>query len=119
MNGPNVLRSSQAEILTRLRYLPSIPSCPMYTRVDNRVPAMCLVCGQMLCCDAFCCKETVHGRNVGSCTAHAYKCGAGTGIFLRVRDCVVLLINGIGKGCFYPSPYLDAYGETDRELRYF
>lgn len=71
----------------------------------------------MMCSEGYCCKEVVGDRSVGSCTAHALRCGAGIGIFLRVRDCIVLLISGIGKGCFYPPPYLDAYGETDRGLR--
>jgi hypothetical protein len=91
--------------------------CPVFSGGETRVPAKCLICGKWLCCEAWCCKETVGDQSVGSCTAHALTCGAGIGIFLRVRDCIVLLLNGIGKGCFYASPYLDAYGETDTGLR--
>ncbi|XP_028395905.1 E3 ubiquitin-protein ligase UBR2-like [Dendronephthya gigantea] len=91
--------------------------CPVFSGDENRVPAKCLICGKWLCCEAWCCKETIGDQHVGSCTAHAQTCGAGVGMFLRVRDCIVLLVNGIGKGCFYPSPYLDAYGENDPGLR--
>jgi E3 ubiquitin-protein ligase UBR2 len=92
-------------------------SCPLFSGDENRVPAKCLICGKWLCCEAWCCKQTIDDRSVGSCTAHALTCGAGIGIFIRVRDCIILLLNGIGKGCFYPSPFLDAYGETDPGLR--
>jgi E3 ubiquitin-protein ligase UBR2 len=89
----------------------------VFSGEENRVPAKCLICGQWLCCEAWCCKQTIGDKDVGSCTAHALTCGAGVGIFLRVRDCIVLLLNGVGKGCFFASPYLDAYGETDPGLR--
>ena len=36
----------------------------------------------------------------------------------RVRECQLLLMSGKTKGCFYPPPYLDDYGETDQGLRY-
>lgn len=35
----------------------------------------------------------------------------------RVRECQVLFLAGKTKGCFYPPPYLDDYGETDQGLR--
>lgn len=38
--------------------------------------------------------------------------------FYRVRECQILLLFGKTKGCFFPSPYLDDYGETDQGLRY-
>ncbi|CAK9304522.1 unnamed protein product [Gordionus sp. m RMFG-2023] len=57
------------------------------------------------------------GGAVGACAAHAYRCGAGTGIFLRIRECQILFLSGRTKGTFYPSPYIDAYGETDQGLR--
>lgn len=91
--------------------------CPLFSGEDNRVPAKCLVCGKWFCSEGWCCKKTVENQNLGSCTAHAATCGAGVGIFLRVADCIILLLNGVGKGCFYPSPYLDAYGENDPGLR--
>ena len=45
---------------------------------------------------------------VGACTSHAERCGAGTGLFLRVRECKLVLLAGRGsKGCFYAPPYVD------------
>ena len=47
-------------------------------------------------------------NSVGACTSHADRCGAGTGMFLRVRECKLVLLAGRGaKGCFIPSPYVD------------
>ena len=81
---------------------------------------MCLVCGMMLCSQSYCCQTEMEdsGVTVGAATAHAHVCGAGTGVFLRVRECQVLLMSGRTKGCFFAPPYLDNYGETDQGLRY-
>ncbi|XP_041351534.1 E3 ubiquitin-protein ligase UBR2-like isoform X2 [Gigantopelta aegis] len=84
---------------------------------DSRAPTMCLVCGQMLCSQSYCCQKDLEGSSVGAATEHAYFCGAGTGVFLRVRDCQILLLAGKTKGCFLAPPYLDNYGETDQGLR--
>lgn len=35
----------------------------------------------------------------------------------RVRESQVLFVAGKTKGCFYPPPYLDDYGETDQGLK--
>merc|ERR1719427_445788 len=44
------------------------------------------------------------------------ECGAGVGMFLRIRDCEVVLMHNHSKGLFLPAPYLDEYGESDRGL---
>ncbi|KAJ9589000.1 hypothetical protein L9F63_017695 [Diploptera punctata] len=54
---------------------------------------------------------------VGACTDHAPECGAGVGVYLRVRECEVLLLASPNRGSFKSSPYLDQYGETDQGLR--
>ena len=98
---------------------------------------MCLVCGEMVCSQSYCCQTELEGVTSGAATAHARTCGAGTGMFLRfyrpisvhycsqwvylfnrVRDCQIVLLAGRNRGCFYQPPYLDAYGETDQLLRY-
>ena len=79
----------------------------------------------MLCSQTFCCQQEIGSKRVGSCTAHAYKCGLTIGVFLRVAECQVLLLhlNSVQpddlqvRGCFVPAPYLDDYGETDQGLR--
>lgn len=50
---------------------------------------------------SYCCQtEFPEGSRVmvGACTYHAHYCGAGTGIFLRVRECKILLLSGRIKG---------------------
>ena len=86
---------------------------------DSRVPAMCLVCGAIMCSQSYCCQTTLKdGKQIGACTAHTEICGAGSaGLFLRIRECKVVLLAGRNKGCFVPPPYLDEYGETDTGLR--
>uniref|UniRef100_A0A182FB21 E3 ubiquitin-protein ligase n=1 Tax=Anopheles albimanus TaxID=7167 RepID=A0A182FB21_ANOAL len=91
-------------------------SCPNNIRDDSRNPTMCLVCGEVLCSQGFCCQKELGKSSVGSCTYHSHVCGAGIGIFLRVREAEVLIL-GIHKGCLIPAPYLDAYSETDQGLR--
>ncbi|CAJ0921749.1 unnamed protein product [Ranitomeya imitator] len=92
-------------------------SCPKSGGDKSRAPTLCLVCGAMLCSQSYCCQTDLDGDDVGACTAHTYTCGSGMGIFLRVRECQVLFLAGKTKGCFYPPPYLDDYGETDQGLR--
>jgi len=57
--------------------------CPRCKGEDSRVPAMCLVCGEVVCSQSYCCQTDVEGVMVGAATLHANVCGAGTGIFLR------------------------------------
>lgn len=94
----------------------SLFTCPNNVRDDSRNPTMCLVCGEILCSQSFCCQKELDKNSVGSCTFHVHSCGAGIGIFLRIRDSEILLL-GMNKGCFIPAPYLDEYGETDQGLR--
>uniref|UniRef100_I3JJG1 E3 ubiquitin-protein ligase n=1 Tax=Oreochromis niloticus TaxID=8128 RepID=I3JJG1_ORENI len=93
-------------------------TCPRSGGDKSRAPTLCLVCGCMLCSQSYCCQTEVDGEDVGACTAHTFTCGAGLGLFLsRVRESQVLFVAGKTKGCFYPPPYLDDYGETDQGLK--
>lgn len=91
-------------------------SCPNNDRDESRNPTKCLVCGVTLCSMTYCCQYEIDGNTVGACTYHAHECGAGVGIFLRIRECEILLL-GLNKGSFVSPPYLDKYGETDQGLR--
>jgi E3 ubiquitin-protein ligase UBR2 len=73
-------------------------TCPNSDLEDSRSPTMCLVCGTMLCSQSYCCQTELEGQMVGACTYHTHFCGAGVGIFLRIRDCKVLLLAGKSKG---------------------
>lgn len=91
-------------------------SCPNNEREEMKTPTMCLMCGEILCAQSYCCQPDLDSRNVGACTFHAYFCGAEIAPFLRIRDCQVVYL-GKNKGCFVQPPYLDEYGETDQGLR--
>ncbi|XP_053291780.1 E3 ubiquitin-protein ligase UBR2 isoform X1 [Pleuronectes platessa] len=92
-------------------------TCPRSGGDKSRAPTLCLVCGAILCSQSYCCQTEVDGEDVGACTAHTFTCGTGLGLFLRVRESQVLFVAGKTKGCFYPPPYLDDYGETDQGLK--
>ncbi|XP_059148021.1 E3 ubiquitin-protein ligase UBR2-like isoform X2 [Physella acuta] len=92
-------------------------TCPKSDGDDSRAPTRCLVCGTMLCSQSYCCQSELEGTQVGAATEHAFYCGANSGIFLRVRECQILLLSNKIRGCFLPAPYLDMYGETDQLLR--
>jgi E3 ubiquitin-protein ligase UBR2 len=103
-------------------------TCPRSVGEESKIPSMCLVCGTVVCSQSYCCQAelpTVGGitppvgsvSSVGACTAHSHYCGAGSGIFLRVRECKIVMFSGRTKGCFESPPYLDQYGETDEGLR--
>ncbi|XP_072285136.1 E3 ubiquitin-protein ligase UBR1 isoform X1 [Pyxicephalus adspersus] len=91
--------------------------CPKSQDAERKHPVMCLLCGAVLCSQNTCCQEIVNGEELGSCTTHALHCGAGICIFLKIRECKVVLIEGKTRGCIYPAPYLDEYGETDPGLK--
>lgn len=84
---------------------------------ECRNPTMCLVCGTILCSQSYCCQTQYNKIPVGACNRHAAACGAGVGIFLRIRDCELLLLATPHRGCFMSPPYLDEHGETDQGLR--
>ncbi|XP_038123293.1 E3 ubiquitin-protein ligase UBR1 isoform X2 [Cyprinodon tularosa] len=90
--------------------------CPKSTIDERKHPTLCLVCGAMLCSQSSCCLSQLDGEDVGACTAHAAMCGAGVGMFLRIRECEIVLMASRTRGSTYPAPYLDDYGETDPHL---
>ena len=75
-------------------------TCPNSDLEDSRSPTMCLVCGTMLCSQSYCCQTDLESQMVGACTHHTHFCGAGVGVFLRIRDCKVLLLAGKSKGWY-------------------
>ncbi|XP_076014612.1 E3 ubiquitin-protein ligase UBR1 [Genypterus blacodes] len=90
--------------------------CPKFVDDERKHPTLCLFCGAMLCSQSTCCITQVEGEDVGACTAHAATCGAGVGMFLRIRECEIVLMASKTRGSTYPAPYLDDYGETDPHL---
>lgn len=94
--------------------------CKFCREVPHR-PALCLICGELVCFASECCRRVrVPGASdsgiVCECFSHAVECGAGTGIFMLLKTSMVLLIRE-SHWCIWGSPYLDAYGEEDAELK--
>ena len=56
---------------------------------------MCLVCGEMLCSQSYCCQTELGDSRVGAATSHAHSCAAGTALFLRYS---LQCIAGFGGG---------------------
>lgn len=94
----------------------SLFTCPNSNLDDSRNPTMCLVCGQVLCSQTYCCRFEKDRNTVGACTYHASSCNNEVAPFLQIRECQVMLL-GMNKGCMVLPPYLDEYGETDQGLR--
>lgn len=80
-------------------------TCKNNEREDSRNPTMCLVCGEIICSQTYCCQRELNKQQVGACNYHNEVCGAGAGIYLRIRDAEVLLL-GQNSGCFLSAPYL-------------
>ncbi|CAM6107115.1 unnamed protein product [Calypogeia fissa] len=78
-------------------------------------PALCLLCGT-LCCAVASMRPCCSVNRQGECYRHAMACGAGVGVFLMLRKTNILL-QRCERQAFWPSPYLDAFGEEDVEQR--
>ncbi|OQR84832.1 hypothetical protein ACHHYP_12796 [Achlya hypogyna] len=87
-------------------------TCPGCHQFPAR-PALCLMCGLVLCAASTCREATVASMASvsGACTLHAHKCGRGLGLFLLTVEGTVLLVSG--KLAAYDSNglYVDEYGE--------
>jgi E3 ubiquitin-protein ligase UBR2 len=70
-------------------------------------------------------QKELFNKRIGSCAAHAFKCGTSACAFLRVAECQVMYVQlSIAsqddvqvRGSFAAAPYIDQYGETDMGLR--
>ncbi|KAK5981388.1 E3 ubiquitin-protein ligase [Trichostrongylus colubriformis] len=92
------------------------PSIPLDENAAN-VPTMCLVCGQILCSQSYCCQKQVGKESTGACRYHMQLCSGPMGVFLRIRDCAIVLMTTRNRGCFRPAPYVDEFGEADQGFR--
>ena len=73
-------------------------------------PALCLICGTILCSDNLCCSV----GSFGECNTHLRQCG-NLGVFLLLCSTMILLLKD-GKGCLWGSIYVDEHGEIDKDL---
>jgi len=117
----------QPNLVNRLHPLPnefgilvnraSTFKCPSLQSDESRTPTICLVCGEIVCSQGYCCQQKLDGHQVGACTYHAHLCSADVGMFLRIRECQAVFLAHRRKGSFYAAPYVDEYGETDQGFR--
>jgi len=121
---------------SRTRYLRSLPRAyvKFYSELAKRRcaschqfparPAVCLVCGMLLCAANTCPSAHVdkgypEESNPGACTVHAKKCGRGSGMFLLVLEGAVLLVYwklAAYVSSLYVDEYGEEFGERNREL---
>uniref|UniRef100_A0A1I7TK99 E3 ubiquitin-protein ligase n=1 Tax=Caenorhabditis tropicalis TaxID=1561998 RepID=A0A1I7TK99_9PELO len=92
------------------------PTIPIEESTSN-VPTLCLVCGTILCSQAYCCQKIINKKSLGACRYHMSQCSGSVGMFLRVRDCSLVLMTTRQRGCFRPAPYVDEFGEVDQGFR--
>lgn len=80
---------------------------------------MCLVCGALMCSQAYCCQKTFDNKeSIGACNYHMrFCCGESNGLFLRIRECQIVLLS-VKRGTYKHAPYIDQFGETDTGFRY-
>jgi Proteolysis_6 C-terminal len=102
-------------------------------------PALCLLCGELLCAGSACCKTSQHlyssihpftstssaadpfdgtntkSNSAGEVTRHARECNGGVIAALLLNTSQVLLVRQ-EYAAYFASPYLDAHGEPDHNL---
>ena len=81
-------------------------------RTQPRYPAICLLCGTVLCPGLNCCTK----NGVGEAHQHARECGGGLGLVLLVSSCDMTLLVHNQLGRVNPL-YLDEFGDVDHNLR--
>ncbi|KAI5477954.1 hypothetical protein MNV49_005746 [Pseudohyphozyma bogoriensis] len=75
-------------------------------------PALCLLCGQIVCHQSFCCMDAQEEAQHGECNMHMWTCGGTCGVYFLIKRNVVLYLY-TDKGTFTSPPYLDSHGEVD------
>ncbi|KAJ3135188.1 hypothetical protein HK100_003039 [Physocladia obscura] len=75
-------------------------------------PALCLICGTLVCALSFCC----HKDKKGECNNHMKQCSGDIGIFFLIKRFNILLLHN-EKGHVIDPPYLDIHGEVDVSRR--
>ncbi|KRY43527.1 E3 ubiquitin-protein ligase UBR1 [Trichinella spiralis] len=103
------LPAAYVELLVKV----SKANCPSLKR-GCLSPALCLICGEVLCYRSHCCRHSItREESVGAVCFHSFKCSGGTGLFLNVRSCQVIMLYDRFQGCLLDGPYRDKFGEHD------
>ncbi|KAM0790845.1 hypothetical protein ACM66B_004689 [Microbotryomycetes sp. NB124-2] len=86
-------------------------TCPRCNTVPSN-PCLCLLCGQVVCGQSYCCMDSDGEAQHGECNVHMWSCGGSIGIFYLIKSNCLLYLYA-GKGAFSNPPYLDSHGEVD------
>ena len=92
-------------------------SCVNSVTGESKTPSLCLVCGALVCSQSHCCETLIEGRKCGGCTAHARTCGGDVGIFLRIRECIIVIHSKVTRGAFLLLPTLTSTARQTRDSR--
>lgn len=100
-----------------LIYRATEQTCPNTGKPMSQ-PALCLTCGAFICTESACCRRSLRsdGRSLGACTIHSQSCGNKRGMFLQIKSCIVIMLDG-DRGGYVDAPYVDERGEVDRGLK--
>ena len=86
-------------------------TCPKIKFGKIQTTAVCLICGDLVCFQSYCCQESIGDSNFGPCNMHAHRCSGDLGVFLTLEKCQVLFLPLRTQGIFINGPYVDKYGE--------
>ena len=89
--------------------------CVVCQRVPQD-PALCLLCGLMVCLGGDCCKSRRGEVMLKEGVRHSIDCGGGTAPFIAVASSFVKVIHG-NRVVYWGSVYVDAHEEEDIGLR--
>lgn len=81
-------------------------------QLSPKEPAVCLLCGRIVCFKGPCCKE----GGVSEALKHTNDCGAGTSLFILVNSSFIFVLK-VNKVASWGSVYLDEHGEEDKNLK--
>jgi E3 ubiquitin-protein ligase UBR1 len=103
--------------------------CPVCNLVPDE-PAMCLLCGKIICTQAVCCEQlgkgemNLHREELSTSNSFTNsRCSQTIGVFLWLkRNGIIFLRSPSGEfpavqGEFRDAPYLNIHGESERDFR--
>ncbi|KAK4050728.1 E3 ubiquitin-protein ligase ubr1 [Microbotryomycetes sp. JL221] len=115
--SPELEHHTMYELIGLPRQLDTLSAFSMQNKCQrcNTVPTnpcLCLMCGQVVCGQSYCCMDSDGEAQHGECNVHMWSCGGSVGIFYFVKNNCLLYLYA-GKGTFANPPYLDSHGEVD------
>ncbi|KAI0983546.1 hypothetical protein GJ496_012050 [Pomphorhynchus laevis] len=89
---------------------------------ESRLTFLCLHCGDVLLSDIKI--RQMRSGQMGCAVSHMLNCSGYCGIFIKIKDCMVVMLQLIKgstplkvRGAMASAPYVDQYGDTDDGLK--